>query len=139
MRTATGLGPPAHPSRTARHFIYAGMASRSWSSSRHSPGCSSRASAGQVDLLARPSVWIPAHISFHRFVDLTLGSSPDDSQAEELPGGHVNSLLIASVTTFVGSSVGTVAAYAFSRLRFPGRGWLILAFMAHVPCCRRSR
>ncbi len=26
--------------------------------------------------------------------------------------------------------VGTLAAYAFARLRFPGRGWLILAFMA---------
>jgi multiple sugar transport system permease protein len=25
---------------------------------------------------------------------------------------------------------GTLAAYAFARLRFPGRGWLILAFMA---------
>jgi multiple sugar transport system permease protein len=25
--------------------------------------------------------------------------------------------------------VGTVAAYAFARLRFPGRSWLILAFM----------
>ena len=26
--------------------------------------------------------------------------------------------------------VGTLAAYAFARLRFPGRSWLILAFMA---------
>jgi multiple sugar transport system permease protein len=86
--------------------------------------------ADKVDLLARPLSWIPAHISFQRFFDLTLGGSPGDSQAQEFRAAMSNSLLIASVTTFVGVSVGTVAAYAFSRFRFPGRGWLILAFMA---------
>lgn len=86
--------------------------------------------ADKVDLLARPLSWIPAHISFQRFFDLTIGGSPADSQAQEFRSALTNSLLIASVTTFVGVSVGTVAAYAFSRFRFPGRGWLILAFMA---------
>jgi multiple sugar transport system permease protein len=86
--------------------------------------------ADKVDLLARPLSWVPAHISFQRFVDLTIGGSPADSQAQEFRSALTNSLLIASVTTFVGVSVGTVAAYAFSRFRFPGRGWLILAFMA---------
>jgi len=86
--------------------------------------------ADKVDLLARPLSWIPAHISFQRFIDLTIGGSPGDSQAQEFRSALTNSLLIASVTTFVGVSVGTVAAYAFSRFRFPGRGWMILAFMA---------
>ncbi len=86
--------------------------------------------ADKVDLLARPLSWIPAHVSFQRFLDLTIGGSPADSQAQEFRSALTNSLLIASVTTFVGVSVGTVAAYAFSRFRFPGKGWLILAFMA---------
>jgi multiple sugar transport system permease protein len=86
--------------------------------------------ADKVDLLARPLSWIPAHISFQRFIDLTVGGAPGDSQALEFRSAMLNSLVIASVTTFVGVSVGTVAAYAFSRFRFPGRGWMILAFMA---------
>lgn len=86
--------------------------------------------ADKVDLLARPLSWIPAHISFQRFIDLTVGGAPGDSQALEFRAAMLNSLVIASVTTFVGVSVGTVAAYAFSRFRFPGRGWMILAFMA---------
>jgi multiple sugar transport system permease protein len=85
--------------------------------------------ADKADLLSRPLSWIPAHISFDRFVDLTVGSSPDDS-AQGFRSALMNSMVIASVTTFVGLSVGTVAAYAFSRFRFPGRGWMILAFMA---------
>ena len=86
--------------------------------------------ADKVDLLARPLSWIPAHISFQRFIDLTIGGAPGDSQAQEFRSALMNSMLIASVTTFVGVSVGTVAAYAFSRFHFPARGWMILAFMA---------
>ncbi len=86
--------------------------------------------ADKVDLLARPLSWIPAHISFQRFIDLIVGGAPGDSQALEFRSAMLNSLVIASVTTVVGVSVGTVAAYAFSRFRFPGRGWMILAFMA---------
>jgi multiple sugar transport system permease protein len=84
--------------------------------------------ADKADLLSRPLSWIPAHISFDRFVDLTVGNSPDDS-AQGFRSALANSMLIATVTTAVGLTVGTVAAYAFSRFRFPGRGWMILAFM----------
>jgi multiple sugar transport system permease protein len=82
-----------------------------------------------VDLLERPLSWIPAHIEFDRFAALTFGSSPDDT-ALGFRSAFVNSTLIASTVTAYSMVVGTLAAYAFSRLRFPGRGWLILAFMA---------
>ena len=85
--------------------------------------------AAPVDLLARPLQWIPEHISFDRFVALTVGSSPDEN-AEGFRAAMVNSTIIASAVTAVSLVVGTLAAYAFARLRFPGRGWLILAFMA---------
>lgn len=85
--------------------------------------------AAPVDLLARPLKWIPEHISFDRFVQLTVGSEPND-QAQGFRSALLNSSLIASTVTALSMVVGTLAAYAFARLRFPGRGWLILAFMA---------
>jgi len=85
--------------------------------------------AEPVDLLARPLQWIPAHITFDRYANLTVGSSPDDS-ALGFRAAMVNSTIIASTVTAVAMVVGTLAAYAFARLRFPGRSWLVLAFMA---------
>ncbi len=81
------------------------------------------------ELLTTPLQWIPSHISFDRYVDLTVGSSADETAAG-FRAALGNSMLVASITTLVGMVVGTIAAYAFSRFRFPGRGWLILAFMA---------
>jgi multiple sugar transport system permease protein len=85
--------------------------------------------AAPVDLLERPLSWIPAHITFDRFAALTVGASADEN-AEGFRAALVNSAFIATVVTAVSLVVGTLAAYAFARLRFPGRGWLILAFMA---------
>jgi multiple sugar transport system permease protein len=81
------------------------------------------------ELLTTPLHWIPSHISFDRYVDLTVGSSADETAAG-FRAALWNSMVVASVTTLVGMVVGTIAAYAFSRFHFPGRGWLILAFMA---------
>jgi len=85
--------------------------------------------AAPVDLLRRPLQWIPSHIGFDRFAQLTFGSSPDDT-AQGFRSAVVNSMVIASTVTVVSLVAGTLAAYAFARLRFPGRGWLVLAFMA---------
>lgn len=122
---------PVTPQRILRSlFVYAGMAIALVVVLAPFAWLLISSVADKVDLLARPLSWIPAHISFQRFFDLTLGGSPGDSQAQEFRAAMSNSLLIASVTTVVGVSVGTLAAYAFSRFRFPGRGWLVLAFMA---------
>jgi len=85
--------------------------------------------AAPVDLIRRPLEWIPSHIGFDRFAQLTFGSSPD-STAQGFRSAIVNSTVIASVVTAVSLIAGTLAAYAFARLRFPARGWLILAFLA---------
>jgi multiple sugar transport system permease protein len=85
--------------------------------------------AAPVDLIERPLSWIPAHIGFDRYEALTVGSTPDDS-ALSFRAAIVNSSVIATTVTLVSLAVGTLAAYAFARLRFPGRSWLILAFMA---------
>ena len=85
--------------------------------------------AAPVDLIRRPLEWIPSHIGFDRFAQLTFGSSPGDT-AQGFRSAIVNSTVIASTVTVVSLIAGTLAAYAFARLRFPGRGWLILAFLA---------
>jgi multiple sugar transport system permease protein len=121
---------PITPGRVARAtFLYAGMviallvvvAPFSW--------LVISSVADKADLLTKPLEWIPAHISLGRFVDLTVGSSADET-AQGFRSAIMNSMVIASATTAVGMVVGTLAAYAFARLRFPGRSWMILAFMA---------
>ncbi|MDA8238125.1 MAG: carbohydrate ABC transporter permease [Chloroflexi bacterium] len=82
-----------------------------------------------VDLLAKPLSFIPTSISFDRYAALTIAANPD-SAAVGFRAATMNSLVVASVVTVVALAVGIPAAYAFARLRFPGRGWLVLAFMA---------
>ena len=82
-----------------------------------------------ADLLAKPLSFIPTSISLDRFAALTFSANPDSSAAG-FRAAMWNSLVVASAVTLVGLVVGIPAAYAFARLRFPGRGWLILAFMA---------
>jgi multiple sugar transport system permease protein len=84
--------------------------------------------AAPIDLISKPLKWIPDHISFDRFIELTIGSQPND-QAQGFRSALANSTIIATAVTALAMVVGTLAAYAFARLRFPGRGWLILLFM----------
>lgn len=85
--------------------------------------------AKPVDLLAKPLSFIPGAISLDRYAALTFGVHPD-SAAEGFRAATANSLLVATTVTAVALLVGIPAAYAFARLRFRGRGWLILVFMA---------
>ncbi len=85
--------------------------------------------ARPVDLLAKPLSFIPSQISLDRYAALTIGANPD-SAAEGFRAATMNSLLIATAVTAVALAVGIPAAYALARLRFRGRGWLILLFMA---------
>jgi multiple sugar transport system permease protein len=80
------------------------------------------------ELTETPLRWIPDHVDAQKYIDLTIGSSPD-ATATGFRAALMNSMIVASMTTLVGMVVGTIAAYAFSRFHFPGRGWLILAFM----------
>jgi len=82
-----------------------------------------------VDLLAKPLSFIPTEISFDRYAALTIGANPD-SAAAGFRAAMLNSLTIATAVTAIALVVGVPAAYAFARLRFAGRGRLILLFMA---------
>ncbi|MGZ6273982.1 MAG: hypothetical protein ACXWM8_06800, partial [Candidatus Limnocylindrales bacterium] len=49
--------------------------------------------ADKADLLAQPLQWIPAHVSFQRFLDLTVGSSVDET-AQGFRAAFMNSMIV---------------------------------------------
>lgn len=69
------------------------------------------------DLLRVPLRWIPEHPSFVRYKGILFGSGPE-SEFRVIMG---NSIFIATFVTLICVTLGVFAAYAFSRLRFPGK------------------
>jgi ABC-type glycerol-3-phosphate transport system permease component len=67
---------------------------------------------------------LPKAISFDAYVrawnDANLGSY------------YKNSLIISGISVAISVSISSLAAYAFSRLRFPGRQWLFFFLLAGV-------
>jgi multiple sugar transport system permease protein len=83
--------------------------------------------SSKADLITLPLQWLPEDPSFDRLLDLLLGTGPS---ARDFRAAMWNSLVISSATTIIAMTTGVLAAYAFARLRFPGRNRLILVFMA---------
>ena len=83
--------------------------------------------SSQADLITIPLNWLPEHPTLDRLGDLLFGSN---AHATDFRASIWNSLVVTSTTTAIAMVTGVLAAYAFARLRFPGRGWLIFAFMA---------
>jgi multiple sugar transport system permease protein len=85
--------------------------------------------SAQVDLITVPLQWIPPHPSLDRLASLTFASDADDT-AMAFRAAFVNSLVVTSSTTVISMVTGVLAAYAFARLHFPGRNWLVFLFLA---------
>ena len=94
----------------------------------------------EKDLYQRPRTsWIPADLTFDRVMALLSGGASDATTivigpsmaraAREFAAALWNSLVVASTTTAIALVLGALAAYAFSRFRFPGRGLLFGAVM----------
>lgn len=82
-----------------------------------------------VDLLSRPLHWIPRHLDFSRYVTIFTSSDPVSS-GYTFRRALVNSSVVAFLSTLLSMAVGILAAYAFARLRFRGKGSLRLLFLA---------
>jgi multiple sugar transport system permease protein len=85
--------------------------------------------SSQADLITLPLQWLPPHPTLDRLAALTFGSTTDDSAL----GFHAalgNSIVVTSATTAISMVTGVIAAYAFARLRFPGRDRLVFVFLA---------
>lgn len=80
-----------------------------------------------IEVLARPAVWIPQHLTLNNF----LGIFGLLSTQQGLPVGSyfVNSLVISVTSTVVAIALGMMGGYAFARYRFRGKATLFLGFM----------
>lgn len=82
-----------------------------------------------VDLLSRPLHWIPRHLDTSRYVTIFTSSDPVSS-GYTFRHALVNSSVVAFLSTLLSMAVGILAAYAFARLHFRGKGSLRLVFLA---------
>jgi multiple sugar transport system permease protein len=80
-----------------------------------------------IEVLARPAVWIPQNPTLDNFARL-FGLS---SAQQGLPVAQyfINSLVISLTSTVVAVVIGMAGGYAFARYRFKGKATLFLGFM----------
>lgn len=80
-----------------------------------------------IEVLARPAVWIPKNWTLDNFQRL-FGMS---SSQQGLPVAQyfINSLVISLTSTVVAIVIGMAGGYAFARFSFKGKGAMFLAFM----------
>ncbi|MCL5677218.1 MAG: carbohydrate ABC transporter permease [Firmicutes bacterium] len=84
--------------------------------------------ASGADLLARPLRWLPSQASLDRYVKIFTSLQPGES-AYTFRQALINSLEVSAGSVGISMAVGIFAAYAFARLRFPGRNGLALLFL----------
>jgi multiple sugar transport system permease protein len=73
-------------------------------------------------ILRFPPIWIPPSVTLQHFTDLLT--------RQPFARYIFNSLLVASTVTVGQLAISSMAAYAFARLRFPGRERLFLLYLA---------
>lgn len=80
-----------------------------------------------IEVLARPTVWIPEVWTLDNFRRLFGYSSTQ--QGLPVATYFINSMVISLTSTLVALLVGMAGGYAFARYSFRGKGALFLAFM----------
>jgi multiple sugar transport system permease protein len=89
--------------------------------------------ANDNDLLSVPLHWIPKHPTFERYLQIFTAPSSGPQGDNVFAGfraSFFNSLIVASVTVIVSTTVGVFGAYAFARLRFRGRRAVLMFFLS---------
>ncbi|HEY0187604.1 MAG TPA: carbohydrate ABC transporter permease [Cellulomonas sp.] len=71
-----------------------------------------------------PVQWIPEAWQWHNYVDIWTKS--------DMATWLKNTLLLSVVVTLLQVFTGSFAAYGFSRIRFPGRDWLFIAYIGTI-------
>jgi multiple sugar transport system permease protein len=84
----------------------------------------------KVDLLEKPLRWIPPRVTLENYRELLVGSGEAAQQAAQFVAALRSSLIVALGSTVICLVLGTFAAYALTRLRFPGSRWYLLLLMA---------
>lgn len=77
----------------------------------------------RVDLTTIPLKWLPRKLNLENYKEIIFGTASNSINAS-LRKGLLNSLIIASSATLVCLVAGSLAAYVFSRLEFPGKSFM---------------
>jgi multiple sugar transport system permease protein len=85
------------------------------------------------NLISVPLKIVPPEVTFQRFADVAANPRNDIARAFKIAMG--NSLIVSAATTIVSLVVGSLASYAFARLRFAFKGGLLymILFTYMVP------
>ena len=75
----------------------------------------------EVDIVTRDLQYIPRQITFENYVAIWTQSN--------FPVLITNSLVVTTMTVTICVAAGTLAAYAFARISFPGRQQLMLGYL----------
>lgn len=89
-----------------------------------------------VELLSVPPHWIPHEPTFENYINILHPVERGlELGAYEFNRSLLNSLIAAGVTTAFCLVVGSIAAYAYARLDFPGRNasFLVIVFTQMLP------
>lgn len=73
---------------------------------------------------------IPEHPTLQRYRDIFTSSAGGDDVAANFRVAMVNSLIVATSTVLISMVVGSLAGYAFARLRFRMRRASLMSFVA---------
>jgi len=77
------------------------------------------------ELLRIPLRWLPEKPSFERYREILFSSGPESEFRKTM----WNSFLVALFVTIICVSLGSLAAYAFSRLQFPGKEKILFVLL----------
>lgn len=83
----------------------------------------------KIDLLTVPLQWIPKRLTLENYVSLFVDRGSTSGNVSLFLASLRNSAIIATSSTLLAMSLGTLAAYALARLRFPANNLILLLMM----------
>jgi multiple sugar transport system permease protein len=81
------------------------------------------------EILSTPIHWIPQNPTLKNYIDILTPGTATSEVAKTFKITLRNSLVVASSVTVIALVVGSLAAYALSRIRMPGRQTLLMGIM----------
>jgi len=83
----------------------------------------------KIDLLTVPLQWIPRRLTLENYISLFVDRGSTSGNVSLFLASLRNSAIIAFSSTLLAMSLGTLAAYALARLRFPANNLILLLMM----------
>jgi multiple sugar transport system permease protein len=85
--------------------------------------------SSRAELLSVPPVWLPAHPTLKNYLDILMPSSVTSEVAATFKITLKNSFVVASSVTLIALLLGSLAAYALTRLRFRHSQGIMIGIM----------